>query len=79
MNAFKRGYQPRRNALKDENGFLLGDSYNILNMWKNYCSKLLNVHSNNDIRQIEIYTVELLVYNSSPFEVKNCYCKVSEI
>jgi hypothetical protein len=31
---FKRGYQPRNNLLKDENGDLLADSHNILNRWK---------------------------------------------
>jgi hypothetical protein len=31
---FKRGYQPRNNLVKDENGDLLADSHNILNRWK---------------------------------------------
>jgi hypothetical protein len=31
INEFKRGYQPRNNLLKDENGDLLADSNNILN------------------------------------------------
>jgi hypothetical protein len=39
-NEFKRGYQPRSNihVVKDENGDLLADPYNILNRWKNYFS-----------------------------------------
>jgi hypothetical protein len=36
INGFKRGYQPRNNLVKDENGDLLADSHNILNRWKNY-------------------------------------------
>jgi hypothetical protein len=28
-NEFKRGYQPRNNLVKDENGELLADSHNI--------------------------------------------------
>jgi hypothetical protein len=32
INEFKRGYQPRNNLVKDENGDLLADSDNILNM-----------------------------------------------
>jgi hypothetical protein len=32
---FKRGYQPRNNLEKDENGDLLADFHNILNGWKN--------------------------------------------
>jgi hypothetical protein len=34
-NEFKRGYQPRRNLMKDENGDLLADFHNILHRWKN--------------------------------------------
>jgi hypothetical protein len=36
INEFKRGYQPRNNLVKGENGDLLADSHNILNRWKNY-------------------------------------------
>jgi hypothetical protein len=43
INEFKRGYQPRCNLVKDENGDLLADSRNILNRWKNYFSQLFNV------------------------------------
>jgi hypothetical protein len=38
--------------MKDENGDLLADSHNILNRWKNYFPKLLNVHNVSDVRQI---------------------------
>jgi hypothetical protein len=31
INEFKRGYQPRNNLVKDENGDLFADSHNILN------------------------------------------------
>jgi hypothetical protein len=31
INLFKKGYQPRNNLLKDENGDLLADSHDILN------------------------------------------------
>jgi hypothetical protein len=31
IHKFKRGYQPRSNLVKDENGDLLADSHNILN------------------------------------------------
>jgi hypothetical protein len=47
--------------VKDENGDLLADSHTIINMWKNYFSRLLNVHNVIDIRQIEVYTAEPLV------------------
>jgi hypothetical protein len=39
INEFQRGYQPRSDVVKVENGDLLADSHNILNRWKNYfCS-----------------------------------------
>jgi hypothetical protein len=31
INEFMRGYQPRNNLVKDENGDLFADSHNILN------------------------------------------------
>jgi hypothetical protein len=47
--------------MKDKNGDLLADSHNILNRWKNYFSRLLNVHNVSDVRQIEVHTAEPLV------------------
>jgi hypothetical protein len=40
INEFKKGYQPRSQLVKDENGDLLADSNTILNGWKS--SQLLN-------------------------------------
>jgi hypothetical protein len=56
--------------LKDENCDLLTDFHNILKMWKNYFSQLLNVHRVSDVRQVEIHTAEPLVPYPSPFEVE---------
>jgi hypothetical protein len=56
--------------VKDENGDLLAVSNNILNMWKNYFSQLLNVHTVSDVRQIKIHTAEPLVPDPSPLEVE---------
>jgi hypothetical protein len=56
INEFKKGYQPRPNIVKAENGNLLADSNSILNRWKNYFFQLLNVHGVNDLRQTEIHT-----------------------
>jgi hypothetical protein len=41
IREFKKGYQPKINLMKDENGDLLAGSYSILNRWKNYLSRLL--------------------------------------
>jgi hypothetical protein len=35
INYFKKGYQPRDNLVKDENGEPLVDSHSILETWKN--------------------------------------------
>jgi hypothetical protein len=56
INEFKSNYQPRSTLMEDENGDLLTDSHNILNMWKKYLFELWNVHRVSDVRQIEIYT-----------------------
>jgi hypothetical protein len=70
INKFKRGYQPRNNFVKDENGDLLADSHNILNWWKNCFSKLLNVHNVSDVRRIEVHTAEPLVPGPSRLEIE---------
>jgi hypothetical protein len=69
INEFKKGYQPRTNMVKEENGDLLADSHSILNRWKNYFCQLLNVHGVNDVRQTEIHTAEPLVLEPSSSEV----------
>ncbi|PNF34812.1 hypothetical protein B7P43_G03788 [Cryptotermes secundus] len=58
INDFKRGYQTSSNLLvvKDENGDMPADSHNILHMWRNYYSQLLNVHRVSNVRQTEIDT-----------------------
>jgi hypothetical protein len=62
--------------VKDENGDFLADSNNILNRQKNYFSQLLNIHRVSDVRQIEIYTAELLVPDPSPFDFEIAYAKL---
>jgi hypothetical protein len=61
INIFKRGYQPRSNLVKDENGDLLADSHNILNRRKKNFLQLPNVHRVSDVRQIEIFTFSFLL------------------
>jgi hypothetical protein len=69
INEFKKGCQPRSNLFKDESGDL-ADSYSILNRWKNYFYRLLNVHGVTDVRQTEIHTAQPLVPEPSSFEVE---------
>jgi hypothetical protein len=58
INAFKKGYQPRTNIVKDELGDLVADFHHILARWRNRFSQLLNIHGVNDVRQTEIHTAE---------------------
>jgi hypothetical protein len=74
-NEFRKGYKPRSNLVKDENGDL-ADSHYILNRWKYYFSRLLNVHRISDVRQIEIHTAEPIVPDPSPSEVEIAVAKL---
>jgi hypothetical protein len=58
---FKKGYQPRINIIKDENGNLLADPQNVLNRWKHFFNQVLNVHGVHDIRQMDIVPEPSLV------------------
>jgi hypothetical protein len=49
----------------------LVNPHNILNRWKNYFSRLLNVHRVSDVRQIEIHTPD-----PNPFEVEIAIAKL---
>jgi hypothetical protein len=61
INDFKKGYQPRTDTAKDENGDVVTDCHSILVRWRNHFSQLLNVHVVNDVRQTLIHTAEPLV------------------
>jgi hypothetical protein len=78
INEFEKGYQPRNNLVRDENGDLLADSHNILNKCKNYLSQLLNVRSVSDVKQIEVHTAEPLVPGPSPLEVEIAVAKLKK-
>jgi hypothetical protein len=56
--------------VKNENGDLLAGSCNILNMWKNCFSHLVNVYRVSGVRQREVNTAEPLVFKPSSFEVE---------
>jgi hypothetical protein len=56
--------------VKDVNGDLLADLHNILNMCKKFFSQLLNLYSVCNVKQIDMHKAQLLVHDSSPFEVE---------
>jgi hypothetical protein len=70
INEFKKGYQPRLNIIKDENGNLLADPQSALNRWKNFFNQVLNVHGVHDIRHMDIHMAEPLVPEPSLVEVE---------
>jgi hypothetical protein len=70
INEFRKGYQPRINIIKDENGNLLADPQSVLNRWKNFFNQVLNVHGVHDVRQMDIHTAEPLVPEPSLVEVE---------
>jgi len=51
INYFKKGYQPRRNIVKDEKGELVADSHIIVARWRNFFSHLFNVHEVKNVGQ----------------------------
>jgi hypothetical protein len=67
---FKKGYQPRINIVKDENGDLLVDPQSVLYRWKNFFNQVLNIHGVHNVRQKDIHTAEPLVPEPSLVEVE---------
>jgi hypothetical protein len=70
INEFKKGYQPRINMIKEENGNLIADPQNVLNRWKNFFNQVLNVHAFYDVRQMDIHMAEPLVTKPGLVEVE---------
>jgi hypothetical protein len=70
INEFTKGYQPRINIIKDENGNLLADPQSVLNRLKNFFNQVLNVHGVHNVRQKDIHMAEPLVPEPSLAEVK---------
>jgi hypothetical protein len=68
INEFKKGYQPRINIIMDENGNLLVDPQSVLNKWKHFFNRVLNVNGVHNVRQKDIQTAEPLA--SEPSFVK---------
>jgi hypothetical protein len=70
INEFKKGYQPRINIIKDENGNLLADPQNVLNRGKIFFNQVLNVHGVHDVRRMDTQTAEPLVPEPGLVEVE---------
>jgi hypothetical protein len=70
ITEFKKGYQPKTNLVKDEQGDLLADPQKMLTRWKNYFRQLLNVQGPGGVKQTEIHTAEPFVPEPSAAEVE---------
>jgi len=70
ISDFKKGYQPRKNIVKDEKSDMVADCHSVLNRWINHFSLLLDVHWVSGVRQTEIHTAEPLMPELSVFEVE---------
>jgi hypothetical protein len=88
ISEFKKGYQPRINIIKDENGNLLADLRNVLNMWKNFFKQVLNVHGVHNNRPKDTHThthththTQSLAINARTYPCRsgNCYWKVEKL
>jgi hypothetical protein len=65
-----KGYKPKINIIKDENGNLIADPQSVLNNWKNFFNRGLNLHGVHNVRQEDIHTAEPLVPEPSLVEVE---------
>jgi hypothetical protein len=70
INECEKGSQPKYNLVDDENGDLLPDTHNILNMFKNCFSHLLNICNIRDIKQKEVHLAEPLAHGPNCLEVE---------
>ena len=61
VNELKEGYQSWINLVKYQKGNLHADSHIVLNRWKNYFFKSLNVFLCNDINHTKIHRAVPLV------------------
>jgi hypothetical protein len=70
INAFRKGYQPRINIIKDENDNLLADLLSVLKRWKNVFNQVLHVHGVHDVMKMDIHMAEPLVPEPSLVEAE---------
>jgi hypothetical protein len=61
INEFKKGYQPRINIIKYENGDLLAEPPSVLNRWGSIFSHVLNVLGVHEVWQVDVHADEPLV------------------
>jgi hypothetical protein len=68
-NEFEKGHQPGSNLVKMRGALYLRILIIILNRWRNYICRLLNVHGASGVRQTEKHTAESFVPIAPEIEV----------
>jgi hypothetical protein len=68
ISDYKDGYQHRTTIVKEEKCDLVTSSYNILTRWRDYFSRLLNVHGIHVVRQRETHKAEQPLPELSTFQ-----------
>jgi hypothetical protein len=76
IKEFRKGYQPRINIIKDENGNVLTHPHSVLNRWKNFFNHELNLHRVHDVMQMDIHVAEPLVPEPSLVKVETATGKL---
>jgi hypothetical protein len=74
INEFKRDYQPRNNLVKDENGDLLADSFDllILSMLNEIMAYASSVHSNIDHLWLNFFVFSVIISQAPITASKSC-------
>jgi len=70
VDSLRKGYQSRLEMIRNERGDLEADPTKIVDMWKSYFDKLLNVHKGEEAEEFEIRTAEPWIPEPSEIEVE---------
>jgi len=70
VNSLRKGYQPRLGKIINERGDLQADPTKIVDVWKSYFDKLLNVHNGERTDEFEIHTAEPWIPESNVIEIE---------
>jgi len=61
VNSLRKGYQPRLGLIRNVHGDLQADPTKILEIWKSYFDKLLNVHERRNLKNVDTEPSEIEV------------------
>jgi len=70
VNLLRKGYQPSLEMIRNERRDLQADPTKIVDVWKSYFDKLLNVHNGEQREEFEIHTAEPWIPEPSKIEIE---------